>query len=165
MDRTRKYHSEWGNPITKYHIWYVPTDKYILAQNLWISTIQFTDHRKLQRKEDQSLGALLLLRRGNKLLMGGNIETKCGAKTEYKAIQRQPHLEISSIYSHQKETLLLMLWNPCWDKPYIAVSWETLPEPYKYRGGCLQQTIGQSTGSLIKKLEKGLKELKGFATL
>jgi hypothetical protein len=31
-------------------------------------------------------------------------------------------------------------------------------------GGCLQPTIGLSTGSLIEELEKGLKELKEFAT-
>jgi hypothetical protein len=45
----------------------------------------------------------------------------------------------------------------------MAVSWETLPEPYKYRGRCSQPTIGWSTGSPIEELEKGLKELKGFA--
>ena len=35
--------------------------------------------------------------------------------------------------------------------------------PDKFRGGCLQPTIGLNTGSLMEKLEKGLKELKGFA--
>jgi hypothetical protein len=30
-------------------------------------------------KEDQSVDALVLLRRENKILMGGNTETKCGA--------------------------------------------------------------------------------------
>ena len=33
----------------------------------------------------------------------------------------------------------------------------------KYRGGCLQPTIGLSMGSPMEELEKGLKELKGFA--
>jgi hypothetical protein len=47
---------------------------------------------KLKKKEDQSVGALVLLRRGNKILTGGNTETKCGAETEGKAIQRLPHL-------------------------------------------------------------------------
>ena len=46
----------------------------------------------------------------------------------------------------------------------MAVSLEALPEPDKYRGKCSQPTIGVSTGSPIEELEKGLKELKGFAT-
>jgi hypothetical protein len=29
-----------------------------------------------------------------------------------------------------------------WQEPDIAVSWEALPEPDKYRGGCTQLTIG-----------------------
>ena len=37
-----------------------------------------------------------------------------------------------------------------------------LPEPDKYRGRCLQPTIGLSMG--MEKLERGLKKLKGFAT-
>jgi hypothetical protein len=36
--------------------------------------------------------------------------------------------------------------------------------PEKYRGGFYQPTIGLSTGSSIEELEKGLKELKEFAT-
>jgi hypothetical protein len=59
------------------------------------------------------------------------------------------------------------LWMPrsaCWKEPVIAVSWEYLPEPYKYRGGCSQPTIGLSVGCPTEELEKGLKELKGFAT-
>jgi hypothetical protein len=49
---------------------------------------------KLKKKENQSVDASVLLRRGNKILMGGNTETKCGAETEGKNIQRLPHLEI-----------------------------------------------------------------------
>jgi hypothetical protein len=33
------------------------------------------------KKEDQSMDALVLLRRGNKIPMGGNTETTCGAET------------------------------------------------------------------------------------
>jgi hypothetical protein len=55
-----------------------------------IPKIQFTDYMKLKKKEDQSMDASILLRRGNKILMGGNTETKCGAETEGKAIQRLP---------------------------------------------------------------------------
>ena len=39
-----------------------------------------------------------------------------------------------------------------------------MPEPDKYRGRYSQPTIGLSTGSLMEELEKGLKELKEFAT-
>jgi len=49
---------------------------------------------KLKKKEDKSVYALVLLRRGNKILMRGKTETKCGAETEGKAIQRLPHLGI-----------------------------------------------------------------------
>jgi hypothetical protein len=39
MDVTRKYHAEWGNPITKEHTWYALNDKWILAQKLGIPKI------------------------------------------------------------------------------------------------------------------------------
>ena len=54
--------------------------------------------------------------------------------------------------------------NEYWQEPDIAVPWEALPEPDKYRGGCSQPTIWLSMGTPIKELEKGLKDLKGFAT-
>ena len=53
--------------------------------------IQFTDHMKLIKKEDQSVGASVLLIKGNKILMGTNMETKCRAESEGKAIQRLSH--------------------------------------------------------------------------
>jgi hypothetical protein len=56
---------------------------------------------KLKKKEDQNMGALVLVRKGNKILMGANTETKCGAETEGKTIQRLPHLGIHPIYNHQ----------------------------------------------------------------
>jgi hypothetical protein len=37
-----------------------------------------------------------------------------------------------------------------------------LPEPDKYRGGCLQPTIRLSMGSLMEELEKGLRELRSL---
>ena len=55
---------------------------WILAQKLGIPKIKFTDQMKFKKEEDQSLDASVLLRRGNKMLMGGNTETKCGAETE-----------------------------------------------------------------------------------
>jgi hypothetical protein len=68
---------------------------------------------KLKKKEDQNVGALVLLTSGNKILRGGNMETKCGAETEGKAIQRLSHLEIHPIYSHQTQPLLWMPRSAC----------------------------------------------------
>jgi hypothetical protein len=63
---------------------------------------------------------LILLRRGNKIPMEGVTETKCGAETEGKAIQRLLHLVIYPIYQTQ-----IFLWMPrgaCRQGPDIAVS-------------------------------------------
>jgi hypothetical protein len=78
MDGTRKYHPECGNPVRKERSWYALTDKWILVQKLGIPKIQFIDHMKLKKKENQSMGASVLLRRGNKILMGGNSEADGG---------------------------------------------------------------------------------------
>jgi hypothetical protein len=97
-----------------HHTRYALTDKWILAQKFRIPKIQFTDHVKLKKKEDQSVDAsLILLRRRNKILTGANMETKCGAETEGKAIQRLPHLGIHPIYSQQAQPLLQMTRNAC----------------------------------------------------
>jgi hypothetical protein len=91
----------------------VLTDKWILAQKFGIPKIQFTDNIKPQKKEDQSVDASVLLRRRNKILTGGNMETKCGAENEGKGIQRLPRLGIHFIYSHQTQMLFWMLRNAC----------------------------------------------------
>jgi hypothetical protein len=49
---------------------------------------------KPKKKEGQNVGALVLFRRGNKILTGGNMGIKCGAETKGKTIQRLPHLWI-----------------------------------------------------------------------
>jgi hypothetical protein len=41
-----------------------------------------------------------------------------------------------------------------------GTGWEALPVPDKFRGGYSQSTIGLSTGSPMRELEKGSKELK-----
>ena len=48
---------------------YVLTDKWILAPKLGIPMI-LSDHVKLKKEEDQSVDASVLLRRGNKIIMG-----------------------------------------------------------------------------------------------
>jgi hypothetical protein len=58
------------------------------------------------KKEDQSVDASLLFRMGNKIPMEGVTETKFGAETEERTIQRLPHLGIHPIYNHQTQTLL-----------------------------------------------------------
>jgi hypothetical protein len=50
----------------------------MLAQNLGIPKIQFTDKMKLKKKENQIMDILILLRRGNKMPIGGDTETACG---------------------------------------------------------------------------------------
>ena len=70
MDGARKCHPERSNPVTKDRIWYALTNKQMLAQKLKINKLQFTDHRKLKKKEDQSVcvwgGALVPQRKGTK---------------------------------------------------------------------------------------------------
>jgi hypothetical protein len=63
---------------------------------------------KLKKKEDQ-----LLFRRVNKILTEENMETKCGAETQGKAIQRLTHLGIHPIYCQQTKTLLWMPTSAC----------------------------------------------------
>ena len=107
MDGPGGHHPEWGNPITKELTWYAFTDKWLLAQKL-ISKLQFSKYMKLKKKEDQSVDTSFLLRMGNKIPMGGVTETKFGAETEERTIQRLPHLGIHPIYNHQTQTLLHM---------------------------------------------------------
>jgi hypothetical protein len=68
---------------------------------------------KLKKKEDQSVDTLFLLRKGNKIPMGGVTEKKCGVEPERKAIQRLPYLEIYHTYNHQTQKLLYMPRSAC----------------------------------------------------
>jgi hypothetical protein len=49
---------------------------------------------KPKKKEGLNMDGSVLLKRVNKIRKGGNMETKCGAETKGKAIQRLLHLEI-----------------------------------------------------------------------
>jgi hypothetical protein len=135
-----KFLNEWMD--LKEHTWFALTDKWILAQKLRI-----------------------LLRRGNKIPMDEVTETKSRAETEGTTIQRLPHLGIHPINNQQTQTLWQMPTRAWWQEPDIAVSCEALPGPDKYRSGCLQSSIGESTRSPMKDLEKVLKELKGSEAL
>jgi hypothetical protein len=70
--------------------------------------IQFAKHMKVKKKEDQSVDTSFLLRIGNKIPMEGVTETKFGAETKERTIQRLPHLGIYPIYNHQIQTPLHM---------------------------------------------------------
>jgi len=69
-----------------------------------------------------NLDASDFLRRGNKILIGGNTRTKSGAGTEEKVTQRLPHLGIHPICSHQTQPLLLIQKSACRQKLDMDVS-------------------------------------------
>jgi hypothetical protein len=62
---------------------------------------------KLRKKEDQSVDTWFLLRMGKKYPWK-ELETKLGAETVGRTIQRLPHLGIHPINSHQTQRLLHM---------------------------------------------------------
>jgi hypothetical protein len=80
------------------HTWYIFTDKWILAPKPRIPKIQFTELMKLKKTENQTVDVSVLLRRGTKILIEGNTQTKCGTETEGKAIQKLTYLGIYPIY-------------------------------------------------------------------
>jgi hypothetical protein len=72
-----------------------------ISPELRIFKIQFAKHMKPKKKEDQTVDTSLLLRSGNKIPMEGGTETKFGAETEGKTIQRLPHPGIHPIFNHK----------------------------------------------------------------
>jgi hypothetical protein len=64
-----------------------------------IRMIQFTDHMKLKKKEDQSVNASVLLRRGNKIIIGGrgreSLGTGLGVGEDEEEVQRVRKLNSS----------------------------------------------------------------------
>ena len=111
------------------------------------------------------MDTLALLRMGNKIPTEGVTETKIGAETEARTMQRLPHSGIHNIISHQMQTLLHMPARFCLHDLDIAVSCEAMPVPGKYRSRCSQSSIEWNTGPKMEELEKGPKELKGSITL
>jgi hypothetical protein len=63
---------------------------------------------KIKTKEDQNVDTSFFLRMENKIPMEGVTETKYGAETEEKTIQRLIHPGIHPIYNHQTQILLNM---------------------------------------------------------
>ena len=95
----------------------------------------------------------------NIIVTGGNVETRCRAENEAKAILSLPHLEIHPTYRHQGQTLWKMPISAFWQEPATVVSSEAPPESDKYRGTFLQPLFGMSIESPVEELEKGLNEL------
>jgi hypothetical protein len=67
---------------------------------------------KLKKKEDQSVDTSILLRRENKIPMGGITETKCGVETEGRPSSDCPTWGSIS-YTITKPRLLWMLTIGC----------------------------------------------------
>jgi hypothetical protein len=59
----------------------------ISAQKFRIPKIQFVEHMKLKKKEDHRVDTSVLLRRGIKIPMEEDTETKFGTKSVGKVIQ------------------------------------------------------------------------------
>ena len=74
---------------------------------------------KLKKKEYQSVGTLILLRKGSKISMEGVAEKKFGAEKkkfieiERRTIQRVHYHGIHPINNHQIQTLLQMPTRAC----------------------------------------------------
>jgi hypothetical protein len=118
---------------------------------------------KLKKKEDQSVDTLILLRRGNKMPMEGVTETKCESETEGMTIQILPHLAIH-LLTTTKNRHYCRCQQELVDRSLIKLSPERLCQCLTNTEVDAQQpSIGRSTGSPLKELEKVLKELKGFA--
>ena len=105
------------------------------------------------------MDTLVLLRRKNNIPTERDTETKGGAIFEGKTIQRLPHLGFHPIYSYKTQTLSSMPTSSCCLEPCIAVTWEALLVHDKY-GGRHSQPMYRVP---MEELEKGHKELKGFA--
>ena len=103
-----------------------------------------------------------LLRMGNKISTEGVRETKFGAETKGRTMQRLPHPGIQTIISHQMQTLLHMPARFCWKDADIAISCEAMPVPGKHSSGCSQSAIGWNTWPPMEELEKVPKELRGL---
>ena len=78
-----------------------------------IPKIQFTDHMKLKKKEDQSVGGSVLLKWGINIPIERDTETKCQAETEGKVIWRLPHLRIHPIYNFPTQSPNVMQTRAC----------------------------------------------------
>jgi hypothetical protein len=131
MDGSEGYHPEWGNQITKEHTWYALTDKWILAQKLKISKIQFEKHMKLKKKKDQSVDTSFLLRIGEQNIHGKSYRDKVWSwdrrmdylKTAPPGDPSHQQLPNTDTIAYANKILLTGPWYSCllWD---YASAWQ-----------------------------------------
>ena len=150
MDGSGGHHPEWGNPITKEHTWYALSGKWRLAQKLRIPKIQFAKHMKFKKKEDQSVDISSLLRMGNKRSYRDKVQSRAWRNDhpETAPLGNPPYKQPPNPVTRQMPT------RACWQEPDTAVTCEALLVPGKYRSWSSQSSIGQSTRSPMKELEK-----------
>ena len=81
-----------------------------------------------------------------------DIEVKVSVGSVWKGTRGAPLGDPSHKYPPNPDTRQ-MPTRACSQEPDIAVSCEALPVPGKYRSGCSQSSIGQSTRSPMKEPE------------
>jgi len=84
-----------------------------ISSKAWITKDTIHRPHEARKEERPNEDASILLQRENKILTGGNIGTKSGARTKGKIIQRLPHLGSQPTCSHQTQSLLLMPRSAC----------------------------------------------------
>jgi hypothetical protein len=102
---------------------------------------------KLKKKEDQSVDTSILFRMGNKIPMEGVTETKFGAETEGRTIQRLPQLGWPSWSSMGGEALGSV--------KVLCPSYRGMPGPGMGVGGLGNRGVGDR-GFSEEKLGKGI---------
>ena len=140
------------------------TDTWILSQILRTPKIRFTGHRTLKIRKSK-VWVLRFFWEGE-VSTGANMDSKCGAETEGKVIQRLPHhLRIHPKYSHQitESTHYCRFWQAHTDRSLMWLSPERPCQMLTIQGKMQQPIIGLITGSPMEEMEKALKLLKGFA--
>ena len=66
-----------------------------------------------KNEEEQSMDTWVLCRKGNKIPIEGDTDSKDGAESGGKTIQRLPHPGIHPIYSYKTQTLLWLPISAC----------------------------------------------------
>jgi hypothetical protein len=110
---------------------------------------------KLKKKEGGNVDASVLLRSGNKILMGGNMKKMVGQRLKERLSRDCPTWG-SIPYAATKPRHyckcheVLALWSPHKTQLFR----EPLPEPDQNRCRCLHQIFGMSTGSPREELRE-----------
>ena len=84
-----------------------------ISPEVWNTQDTIQVSNDAQEEGRTKYGYSVLLRRGNKIPTEGDTETKVGAESEGKTIQRLPHPGIHPIYSYKTQILSSMLTSTC----------------------------------------------------